>query len=230
MMVATTQTNGATSQDGGPVGQGDYVVQQGDCISSIAMVHGHFWETLWNDPGNASLKQARGNLNVLLPGDLVTIPEIRQKTKQGATEMRHRFRRRGEPSRLRLRFLKGRRPRAGQPYRVDVDGGQTIEGALDDDGRLDVGIPGTARAARIFVGPEGREVFYDIQLGATNPVSELSGVQDRLINLGYRCPREETLGDSTRAALRAFQQARGLQPTGELDDATRQALEDAHGS
>lgn len=93
------------AQSGGPVGNGNYEVQPGDCIESIAFNHGLFWETIWNHPNNQPLRAARDSPNVLLPGDKVFVPEIRTKEEPGATEQLHRFRRCGVPGILRLRIM-----------------------------------------------------------------------------------------------------------------------------
>jgi N-acetylmuramoyl-L-alanine amidase len=62
-----------------------HTVKQGDCISSIAHETGFFWETLWNHPDNAKLKQLRKNPNALLPGDVVSIPD--QRVKQESCDL-----------------------------------------------------------------------------------------------------------------------------------------------
>ena len=54
----------------------------------------------------------------------------------------------------------------------------------------------------------------------------LREVQQRLAELGYDPgPVDGVAGAQTAAALRAFQSARGLRPTGRMDSPTREALE-----
>ena len=82
-----------------------YTVKQNDCISSIALEHGHMWETLWDDPNNAELKSARQNPNILHKGDKVSIANIRIKKENVSSDAKHNFRRLGVPAKLRLRFM-----------------------------------------------------------------------------------------------------------------------------
>jgi hypothetical protein len=57
----TTSSTSAQSetQQAEPAGDGNYRVQQGDCMQSIAATRGFLWETLWNLPENKQLKETR---------------------------------------------------------------------------------------------------------------------------------------------------------------------------
>jgi hypothetical protein len=84
----------------------DYEIGPGDCINSVALRHGFFPDTLWNHGSNAELKERRKDPNVLMTGDKLVIPDIKIKELDKATEKKHRFRRKGVPAKLHLRFLK----------------------------------------------------------------------------------------------------------------------------
>jgi len=215
---------------GGPVGQGDYVVKPGDCISSIAKETGHFWETIWTDPGNSELKEVRKDPNVLLPEDRVTIPEKEPKLEPGGTEMRHRFVRKGEPAGLRLRVLVEGAPVAEAPYTLEV-AGQTIEDITGVDGMIEAAIPGDARRGKLKVRWRGTLLEYDLSLGRVDPIDTVSGVQQRLNNLGYTCGGADgVFGPRTKSALTRFQRDNEISnPTGEPDGATREKLKEKHG-
>jgi hypothetical protein len=211
-----------------PVGRGDYIVQPGDCMESIAAAHGLFWQTLWDHPDNADLKRARGDPNVLLAGDRVTIPEKRPKEYSGATEQRHKFRRKGVPGRLQLTLMKGDRPRANEAYTLEI-GGKLLSGTTDGGGKLDVHIPPGAQVGRLTIG-ESRDQ-YVLNLGHIDPVDSVAGVQGRLKNLGlYSGPVDGKMSAATGAAITAFQARNDLSVTGEMDQATRDKLKQAHGS
>ncbi len=228
----TSQTPSAAPAavpDAEPVGGGAYEVREGDCITSIAKQTGHFWETIWNDPGNAEIKQSRQDPNILLPGDRLTVPPIQTKQEPGESEMVHRFVRRGEPAFLHLQVLDNDKPVKNQPYEMTIDG-TTHTGTTDAEGKLNVPIRGDNRAAHLKVG-EGEDAHeYDLVLGGVDPIESLRGVQQRLSNLGYRCDENDgVLGPQTQAALRAFQKQNRLEETGRPDDNTRQKLKQKHG-
>jgi peptidoglycan hydrolase-like protein with peptidoglycan-binding domain len=64
----------------------------------------------------------------------------------------------------------------------------------------------------------------DILFGSLDPIEELSGVQKRLVNLGFDCPVDGEVSDETTAAIEAFQRLFSLPVTGAVDNATRQKL------
>lgn len=213
-----------------PTGQGDRIVQENECVASIADETGHFWQTIWNDPANADLKAARKDPNVLLPGDRVTVPPLREGSAAGETGQRHRFRRRGVPSRLTVRVLENGEPRAGEPYKLLAD--ETVRsGVTGDDGSVSTFLSALARKVELRVGTGDALTVYDLSPKELRPLNDLAGAQQRLANLDFDCLEEKgRFGDLTRAAVTAFQKSRKLAETGELDAATLEALQKAHGS
>jgi hypothetical protein len=218
-----------------PVGTGDYVVVSGDGIGSIAEAHGHFWSTLWASPENAELKRIRANPNILLPGDRVTVPPLRPREETCATGLRHRFRRRGVPSKIHyeLRDRSGR-PFANKRYTLAIDG-QRREGTTDAEGRISAWINAGARSGELVVelAEPGypKAVRYKLRIGELEPIESIRGVQARLNGLGFYCGEEAgSAGEALTLALRAFQRAQNLEVTGTLDDATRAELRKAYGN
>ncbi len=211
----------------GPAGAGDYVVQQGDCIESIAAAHGLSWRSIWDDPKNQALRARRASPNALLPGDRVHVRPKRVKEVQRPAEARHRFRMKGTPSKLVLTLREEGEPRAKVPYTLIIDGAVTMTGETDGDGKIDQPIPPNARRGQLIL-PGGEELL--LLLGHLDPADEVSGAQGRLHNLGYPCGDPDgELGPWTMMALAAFQTREGLAVTGDLDEPTIQALERAHG-
>lgn len=213
-----------------PVGQGQYVVKAGDCMASIANQTGFFWETLWNDAGNSQLRDVRVNPNVLLRGDRVTIPELRRKDESIECEQRHRFKRRGEPSRFEVQLLEEGQPRANLPYTLTFDAFPPITGTTDANGNVQAPMPGDVHRAVLIVGNPGEEREYKFLLGKIEPVDATLGAQQRLRNLGYRTDLDGRLSPRTIAALKEFQHDNGLQESGEPDEATRAKLVELYGS
>lgn len=197
-------------------------VKEGECISSIAHRYGHFWETLWDDPGNSELRELRKDPNVLQPGDVVMIPDKKLKEESGAEGKRHRFRLKGVPARFQLTLQENGEARADVEYVLEIDG-ELHRGRTDDEGKIDHPLPRGARRGKLILDEEEE---YVLDFGDLDPVEEERGAIQRLDNLGYLGSSE---GD-TQAAIRQFQEEYGLELTGDLDDATRDALVTAHGS
>lgn len=213
----------------GPVGRGDYVVKQGDCIESIAQKHGMYWQTIWNHPKNAEIRRANRDANALLPGDQVYIPKFRVKKEQGATELRHRYRRKGVPSLIRIVFKDEEdNPRVGVPFVLKLNG-VLVSGKTNNEGAVEYTImPDASTGMLTLEGEDGAEE-YEVQLGFIDPLTEVSGIQERLTNLGFLCGSSEgELGPITREAIRSFQKIFMLKDTGEPDEQTLKKLESEH--
>ena len=212
-----------------PGGQGEYVVQPGDSLGSIAARHGHFWQTLWDLPENAALRELRKHPHILLPGDRVTIPPLRQIARACATGAVHRFRRRGIPAQIRftLRTSDGT-ALAGKKYLLAV-GDAKYEGTTDDAGTLERFVDPLAQTGDLtfWLEEEGypETVQKKIRIGQLAPPDTVDGARSRLQGLGYLCADER----SFRESLLAFQRAGELTANALLDSATATALRDAYG-
>ena len=150
-----------------------HTVAQGESLPSIAEHYGLSWRALWDHPSNADLKSLRGNPNILLPGDNVFVPTKTFREVSGATERRHRFLRRGVPSRLTMRVLVHDVPRRNTPCILEVDG-RLSDVTTDNDGRLSIVVPPTARNVRLRVGEGASAQQFAIAVGHLDPITEVS--------------------------------------------------------
>jgi N-acetylmuramoyl-L-alanine amidase len=161
-------------------------VKEGESLASIADQYGFFWDTLWNHPENAALKDSRKDPNVLMARDRVFIPARRQKEESGGTGKIHTFRLKGVPVRLNFRLLdEQQQPRAGLPYTLSVDGAKAASSTTQTDGLISALISPKAKAAKLVVHAPGGDEVYTFDIGHLNPVEYTSGVQARLRNLGH---------------------------------------------
>lgn len=208
----------------------EHVVRQGDSTASIAYRYGFFWETIWNHSNNAELRERRDNPNILCPEDVVFVPDKEQREVSAETEQRHRFRRRGVPEKLRIRLLnEDCEPRCDVPYTLEIDG-NLFSGTTDSEGLIEYPILPDAGRGRLIVG-ESEEEEYNLRIGYLDPMDEVTGLQVRLKNLGiYTGEINGQIDADTIQAIREFQRQKGLEETGESDEATRTQLEDLHGS
>jgi N-acetylmuramoyl-L-alanine amidase len=202
----------------------EHKVKAGECVSSIAFENGFAPDTLWDHPANADLRARRGSGNVLFPGDVVVVPDLRVKSVEAITARRHVFRRKGVPEKLRVRVARDGEPRARQSYILEI-GGERRTGTTDAEGRIDEWIPPDARAARLIFADEE----FDLELGHLDPVTTDSGLRARLQSLGYLRDRDAE-SSLVIQAIERFQQACHLDVTLEPDDATRDKLVEVHGS
>jgi N-acetylmuramoyl-L-alanine amidase len=218
-----------------------YVVEQGDCIATIAAQYGFVdWRTLWEHARNSGLRARRANPNQLLPGDAVFVPDPDVPEHARATDAVHQFRVRTPRVRLRLRLLDtAGRPYVQAKYRVEAclsDGAPPVasrEGLVPADGRIELEVPAGARHGRVRLVPKGRKddeaLVWRLQIGHLDPFDEVSGAEARLHNLGlFAMDRSGEAGAWSKPVITAMQQVMGLPGTGEMDRDTCQKLADWH--
>jgi hypothetical protein len=107
----------------------------------------------------------------------------------------------------------------------------TFTGSSDGEGKITVNIPPNARRGRLTLEPgTPNEFTMPVHLGRLDPITEVSGVKQRLTNLSFACDdgTQEFTG-ALEFALGAFQQKNGLEVTRRIDEATRSKLKELHG-
>ena len=207
----------------------DRTVRQGDTTESLAAPRGLFSQTVWDHPRNAALRAKRRNPNVLREGDVLFLPDRVLRDERCSTGRVHRFRRRGVPTDLRLRCLdiEGE-PYAHEPFHLS-GAGVDLRGALDGDGWMRVKVPPGASRLRLILGAEGEHEDYELLVGHLDPLDELTGVCDRLRNLGYYAgPSVTEPTEALRDAVRWFRREAGMDASDEVDGALRDALRRGH--
>ena len=221
-----------------------YVVNEGDCLASLAHARGLTWQRIWNHGENSNLKSLRKDPNVLNPGDAIYIPDIEERFESRGADSKHKFVKKGTPAKVRVRIFEAtlergangatllrRRPCANKAYTLTLDGGPSQNGSTDGDGKLEAVIRPDLAAGTLILEPgTARQTAIPMRLGCLDPIAEFSGVVQRLVNLGYDCAAAAATGaPEFQQALRSFQQDSGMDATGNLDEATRNKIKDAYG-
>lgn len=123
------------------------------------------------------------------------------------------------------------KPRANVAWVVRVAGEQVASGKSDADGYIEVKLKPEVTEAEVIVEPGTlKELRLPLALGGLDPVTTVSGVKQRLYNLGLDCgDTTDEVNENFAAVVAAFQQGQGLPTTGEVDDRTRGRLREVHG-
>jgi N-acetylmuramoyl-L-alanine amidase len=232
---------------------GTHQVQPGEHMVRIALEeHVATYRTLWDHPSNADLAAKRKNPNILLPGDLVNVPNPAAKTASVPADKAHRFvaasqdqldfrlvllDENNQPLKdLECQFLEeGRKSTSdgsGMLERLDLPP-QLELGFLRFDYRTeDLSQRGVA-PQDAFTGDENVRLAFALAVGHLDPLDTPSGIQARLSNLGYYAGEigyADEDATALRCAIEEFELENGLTPTGDPASATMQAkLKDVHG-
>jgi Putative peptidoglycan binding domain len=209
-----------------------HVVEQGERLATIAAQYGISPAVIYADPDNAQLWEKRPNPNVLMPGDEVSLGDPSTPTDFPTGGAHTIMIDAGQNETVRI--LLGSRcdvSFAGQQFELKV-GGQTIQGTVPDDNVVagDFLLGAESGELRLWISDDPAVIAsWTLQIGHLDPVNEISGVQARLNNLGYGAG--EVDGNSNPdldGAVAALQRDLGAEPTGEIDDDFRAALDEAH--
>ncbi|MFB3813534.1 MAG: peptidoglycan-binding protein [Terriglobales bacterium] len=230
-----------------------HTVKQGEWLSKIAASYGLPWKLIWDHPKNASLKQRR-DPNILFPGDQIFIPSSETREESRNTDKKHDFVIEKQPDFFELTLLyPGGEPIKDEPYTLHITD-PPLTGTTDGNGHfkhenLD---PMSLHDGLLELPGVGVQMW--VGLGTLNPSHSkaahsnepsryddgLSGIQMRLLNLGYdpgstdgQLDESGEIPAATERAIAQFQRYEMKLPpekvTGELDDDTRQAIKDKFG-
>ncbi len=201
-----------------------HIIRQGECLASIAEKYGfRKWQTIYEADENADFRESRPNPNVVFPGDELVIPEPGVRDEDCATEKRHRFRAPRPKWIFRIEMKDEHLdPLAGAAFKVLIGDEVIADGVTDDTGLIECAIPAKATEGTLIC--QGESI--PLRFGRLDPVTRVTGVQQRLNNLGLGAgPVDGIVGKLTAAAVMRFQEKHpDLDVTGVIDDDTRKAL------
>jgi N-acetylmuramoyl-L-alanine amidase len=211
-----------------------HTIRAGEDLHTIAHDYGLAdWKVIYDHAENTAFKERYPNPDILEDGDRVFVPNRELKKQQCETEKRHTFEYKRPTTFLRV-VLKDENGNAyaGKKYRLVV-GWKTFEGTTDDQGLVAHQVPADTTRGRLTLwlgdDPAGEVYTWHLQIGHLEPIGTICGVQARLNNLGFDCgPEDGAMSPRLQGALKRFQHEAGLDETGELDDTTREKLEEMH--
>ena len=212
-----------------------HVVQQGECLSSIARAYGlPDWRIIYDDPKNAEFRVSHPNPNLIYPDDLLWVPDREPRHEQRATDRRHPFVLMVKTTRLKIVVADiKRRPVSGSLWQLEIDDTLALSGTTGNDGLIDQEIPADAARGRLEAVVDtitGEKMVWTLALGALDPWNTDTGAQGRLNNLGFLCGRiDGIIGRRTKAATRRFQTIYDLAVDGIPGPITKAKLRDLHG-
>lgn len=211
-----------------------YVIRQGDYLLKVAHLKGFDADQVWNDAKNKELKDSRKDPSMLKPGDILFVPDEPKKPLKLNAKESNAFVARVPAVKVKVKIAEDNTPMKNAKYVIEGLGDET-EQTTDGDGNVDIQAPVHAREVVIRFVETGKRM--KIAIGSLDPPDSPSGARMRLTSLGYYSGKVEGADqyvarndDALAAAVRQFQAVTGLPTTGEIDDATRQALVTAHGS
>jgi N-acetylmuramoyl-L-alanine amidase len=70
----------------------NHVVEPGECLATIAEQYGLLkWQTIYDAPQNADFRKKRPNRTSFYPGDVIVIPDKKDRSETASTERNTSF-------------------------------------------------------------------------------------------------------------------------------------------
>ncbi|BBO81500.1 peptidoglycan-binding protein [Desulfosarcina ovata] len=180
-----------------------HIVKQGEHLVGIATSY-HFlnYKKIWEDSNNTELKKSRKNPNILFPGDQIYLPEYITNTIDITTEQRHRFIVKKVPLSINIVIKnEDNAPISNTECSITIEE-KKFSHITDIEGKIIQPISHkiTKGTLAIF------DTQYDLLIGSLDPITEVSGQKERLINLGYYPDNNDKESDqSFLSAVEEFQ-------------------------
>ncbi len=188
-------------------------------------------DAVWNHPKNHDLKELRGNPNILCVGDILYVPEAPPPKKWMSVTVgsNNSFSAEVPGIALSLNFAQGDKAIA---FADCIVHGLPLPNKFTTDGSGNLSLKVPVHTQSLVVEFPKIPMVRRLRVGHLDPLTEPSGLAQRLQNLGYFSPRTQadpSNDASLGRALAAFQADNGLPATGTVDADTAKALEKAHG-
>jgi N-acetylmuramoyl-L-alanine amidase len=210
-----------------------YIVQEGEWLSKIAAKFGFTdFHEIYDHDQNAHFRELRPNPNVIKKGDRLWIPTehvaVLEPPQGSATEVTLKV----EPApmervKMTLRDASGQ-TMASEAYTLRI-GAFEKQGTTDGDGKLDEEVDPTL--LQISEGQiEIQDRTMQVRLGHLDPVRSVTGIQQRLANLGFLLG--EVTGDvdePTVRAIKKFQKAQDIPVDGVASQSFCEKLDEVYG-
>ena len=151
-----------------------YIVREGDYLWQLAFRLGFDATEVWGHAKNETLRKLRANPEVMCAGDLLWIPSHDDRPKlpiKAGQSNRCRAKVPTVQVHLALKDRKGE-PMANEPFRIEGDGLDALEGTSDGDGMVSADVP--VHAQNVILTLPGRHFEMDITVGVLDPVEEVS--------------------------------------------------------
>jgi hypothetical protein len=159
-----------------------YVIRDGDHLLRLATSMGFDADSVWADPRNADLCEARPSMHILCPGDLLYVPQVVRKWQKVTTGAVNRYVANIPKIKIALTFTSEGEPVASEPCSIR-ELPELGDLTTDAQGTLRFEAPVTLHV--VTVDFPGVGVFQTLRIGNLDPISVDSGVEQRLRNLGF---------------------------------------------